>query len=125
MYYFLDAGMSDAIVEIRDYTIESRSFTAYKQWAIDLAAPWLKANLDVIDFWMDDGIEAEVSGSAPNVSTNGQANVCWIIRWPSKAARDEQFGSFPENPEWQEIWAQHPCADAYLHMNARFMKPAG
>ena len=52
--------MSNAIVEIRDYTIEAASFEAYKQWANEMAVPWLKANLDVIDFWMDCGIEAEV-----------------------------------------------------------------
>jgi len=117
--------MSEAIVEIRDYTIDPEWFDAYKKWANELAAPWLKANLDVIDFWMDDGIESEVSGSAPQVSSNGQANVCWIIRWPSKSERDEKFGAFPTNPEWQAIWDQHPNENSYLHMNARFMKAAG
>ncbi|MGI9328382.1 MAG: hypothetical protein ACR2PZ_24410 [Pseudomonadales bacterium] len=116
--------MSDAIVEIRDYTIEAEWFAAYKVWAIELAAPWLKANLDVIDFWMDDGMEPEVTGSNPIVSPNGQANVCWIIRWPSKAAREEQFGSITSSPEWREIWAKHPNENAYLQMNARFMKAA-
>ena len=117
--------MSDAIVEIRDYTIEADWFEAYKVWANELAAPWLKANLDVIDFWMDDGIEPEVTGSAPVVSPNGQANVCWIIRWPSKAAREEQFSGIIGSQEWTDIWAQHPNENAYLHMNARFMKAAG
>ena len=117
--------MSDAIVEIRDYTIEADWFERYKTWAEELAAPWLKANLDVIDFWMDDGMEPEVTGSAPYVSPNGQANVCWIIRWPSKADREERFGTIMENPEWQEIWAKHPNANAYLQMNARFMKAYG
>ncbi len=116
--------MGDAIVEIRDYTIDPAEFQAYKSWAVAEAAPWLKANLDVIDFWMDDGLEAEVTGSAPVVSPNGQPNVTWIIRWPSKAERDTEFGQFPQNPEWQKIWANHPCPDAYLQMNARFMKTA-
>ena len=35
--------MSDAIVEIRDYTFEAETFAAYKVWA-ELAVPWLKAN---------------------------------------------------------------------------------
>ena len=74
--------MTEAIVEIRDYTIEAASFDADKQWAEELAAPWLKANLDVIDFWMDCGIDAEVGGSDPYVSPNGQPNVTWkTIRW--------------------------------------------
>lgn len=117
--------MSDAIVEIRDYTIEADWFERYKVWAEELAAPWLKANLDIVDFWMDDGIESEVSGSAPYVSPNGQANVCWIIRWPSKAVRDEQFGKIMSSPEWEEIWAKHPNADSYQQMNARFMRSFG
>ncbi len=116
--------MSDAIVEIRDYTIEAEWFERYKVWAIELAAPWLKANLNVIDFWIDTGIPAEVTGSAPEVSSNGQANVCWIIRWESEQARKEGFGAFVKNPEWQEIWAKHPNPNAYLQMNARFMKAA-
>ena len=117
--------MSEAIVEIRDYTIEADWFEAYKIWAIELAVPWLKANLDVIDFWLDDGMEPEVTGSAPVVSPNGQPNVCWIIRWESKTAREEQFRSTMRSPQWREIWAKHPNEKAYLHMNARFMKAAG
>ena len=116
--------MSEAIVEIRDYTIEADWIEAYKDWADRLAAPWLRANLDVIDFWLDCGIDAEVSGSAPEVSSNGQANVCWIIRWPSKADRDENFGKVMGSQEWADIWAQHPNRKAYLQMNVRFMRAA-
>jgi hypothetical protein len=83
--------MSGAIVEVRDYTIDPEWFESYKVWAEDLAGPWLKNNLDVIDFWIDDGMEAEVAGSSPVVSPNGQPNVCWIIRWPSKEVRDKEF----------------------------------
>lgn len=114
--------MSDAIVEIRDYTIEPEWFEAYRDWAHRLAAPWLKANLDVIDFWVDVGLDAEVAGSAPVESPNGQPNVCWIIRWPSREARDEGYATFVENPEWQKIWAEHPNPKAYLHTNVRFMQ---
>ena len=113
------------IVEIRDYTIEPDQFEAYKEWAVSLAAPWLLSNLDVIDFWMDDGMEPEVTGSNPQVSENGQANVCWIIRWPSKEAREAEFRERMSHPDWQAIWAKHPCPNAYLQMNARFMKAAG
>ena len=116
--------MSEAIVEIRDYTIEPEWFAAYKAWADSLAAPWLRANLDVIDFWLDCGIEAEVNGSAPSVSENGQANVCWIIRWASKADRDARFGKVMGSVEWREIWAEHPNTNAYLQQNVRFMRAA-
>jgi hypothetical protein len=116
--------MSEAIVEIRDYTIEAKWFDAYKEWAERLAAPWLRANLDVIDFWVDCGIEAEVGGSTPSVSDNGQANVCWIIRWPSKADRDEQFPKIMGSEGWRTVWAEHPNPTAYLQTNVRFMRAA-
>jgi hypothetical protein len=114
--------MSDAIVEIRDYTFEQETFEAYKVWAEELAVPWLKANLDVIDFWVDDGIEAEVSGSNPQVSANGQPNITWIIRWDSIKDRRANFTTIMGSPEWRAIWAKHPNEKGYLHMNARFMK---
>ena len=117
--------MSDAIVEVRDYTIESDWFEAYRDWADRLAVPWLKANLDLVDFWVDDGLEAEVAGTAPVVSPNGQPNVCWIIRWPSRDSRDEGFKAFTQHPQWQEIWAEHPNPKAYLQTNVRFMKAVG
>jgi hypothetical protein len=116
--------MSDAIVEIRDYTIDPEWFEAYRDWADELAAPWLKANLDVIDFWVDRGIESEVAGSAPEVPKHGQPNVCWIIRWPSKAVRDEQFGKIMGADGWKEVWAKHPNPDAYLQTTVRFMRAA-
>ena len=116
--------MSEGIVEIRDYTIEEKWFAKYKEWANEFAAPWLRNNLDVIDFWMDSGISSEVTGSSPQVSPNGQANVCWIIRWPNKTARDQQFNKVMSSEGWRDIWAQHPNTTAYLHMNVRFFKPA-
>lgn len=117
--------MSDAIVEIRDYTIEAKTFEAYKQWAAELAVPWLKANLDIIDFWVDCGIEAEVSGSNPQVSANGQPNVTWIIRWDSIEDRRNRFASTMASPEWKEIWAKHPNENGYLQMNSRFLQASG
>ena len=113
--------MVQAIVEVRDYTIDPEWLEPYRKWATELAVPWLRANLDLVDFWMDCGFDAEVSGTNPAPSVNGQPNVCWIICWPSKAMRDEQFGTIMSRPEWQDIWAKHPNSDAYLQMNVRFM----
>ena len=54
------------IVEIRYYTIEAKWFEQYVEWA-KVAAPWLKMHLDVIDFWVDDGVQAELDGSDPQL----------------------------------------------------------
>ncbi|WP_419946748.1 hypothetical protein [Candidatus Poriferisodalis sp.] len=118
------AEASEAIVEVRDYTIDPEWFEAYKEWATEHAAPWLRDNLDVIDFWVDDGHEPEVAGSDPQVSPHGQPNVCWIIRWASRDARDEGFRATLGSQEWQDVWAKHPNPNAYLHLNVRFMTAA-
>ena len=39
--------MTEGFVEIRDYTVDTSRFDAYREWACKLAAPWLTANLDV------------------------------------------------------------------------------
>jgi hypothetical protein len=122
--YFEMQTMTQPIFEIRDYTIAHADYAAYKTWAEDLAGPWLKANLNVLEFWMDVGIEAEVSGTDPKVSPHGQANVCWIIRWDSMAER-KASSTWTSSPEWQAIWAKHPNPNAYLQMNARFMTAVG
>ena len=79
--------MATVLYEVRDYTIDPAWFAAYREWAREHAAPWLRANLDVVGFWMDQGIPAEVRGSTPVVSPNGQPNVTWILRWKDKPAR--------------------------------------
>ena len=73
--------MVQAIVEVRDYTIDPEWLEPYRKWATELAVPWLRANLDLVEFWMDCGFDAEVSGTNPAPSVNGQPNVCWIIRF--------------------------------------------
>ena len=56
--------MSNAIVQIRDYTINTEWFDDYKEWQ-NLVGPWLKENLDFIDCWLDEGLESEVGGFSP------------------------------------------------------------
>jgi hypothetical protein len=89
------SGLSKAS-EIRDYTIEAEWF---------------------------DGHHGLVAGSTRAVSLNGQPNVCWIIQWPSREARDEGYVVFTQNPEWIEIWSKHPNPHVYLQTNVRFMQP--
>ena len=114
--------MAGQLVEIRDYTIEPQWWDAYRKWLVEDGAPVLKKKLDIIDFWIAGDIDAEVSGSDPRVSPYGQPQVCWIIRWESKAARDAGFGALLQDEEWQACWARHPNPNAYLQMNGRFME---
>lgn len=116
--------MADGIVEIRDYTIESEWWEPYRTWAEEVAVPVLAAKLDLVDFWVDDGIEAEMAGSNPVAPANGQANVCWVIRWPSQEARNAGWKELRDDPQWQEAWSKHPNPDGYLQVNVRFMRSA-
>ena len=109
--------------EIRSYHYDPKKFDAYKKWALEEAVPFLKANLNIVGFWLDSGIPAEVSGRTPMDMPLGSANVTWVIRWDSKEARDRGHKEVFGGKGWQEIWSHHPDADGYLQMEARFAEP--
>jgi len=106
--------------EIRNYHYDPQKFDAYKKWAIEDAAPFLKANLDVVGFWVANGQPAELTGSDPQENKHGSANVTWIIRWDSREARDKGFKEVFQGKGWQAVWAKHPDADGYLQMESKF-----
>ncbi len=106
--------------EIRNYHYDPAQFDAYKKWAIDLAVPYLKANLDIVGFWVDDGTPPELLGADPEPHKHGSANITWIIRWDSKEARDAGHKEIFQGEGWAEVWAAHPDANGYLQMEAKF-----
>jgi hypothetical protein len=108
------------IFEIRDYHYSRDIFIAYRAWAEE-AVPVLRSKLDVLGFWIDDGTPPEITGTRPIDSPIGSANITWIIRWDSKAARDAGFKAAIESEEWKAVWARHPDPNGYLQMSARFM----
>jgi hypothetical protein len=109
------------LYEIRDYHYRPDLFEAYKAWAEE-AVPVLRANMDLVGFWIDQGIEPEVRGSNPPDAPIGYANVTWIIRWKDKADRDANFAKALQNEEWQAVWAKHPDQNGYIQMLGRFME---
>ena len=52
-------------VEIRNYHYDPDKFEAYRNWAVDEAVPFLKANLDLVGFWLDNGEKPEIDGRDP------------------------------------------------------------
>ena len=108
------------MIEIRSYHYDPDKFEAYKKWAVEEAVPFLKANLDLVGFWLDNGTPAEVSGSRPMDMELGSANITWAIRWDSTEARQKGFDEVLGGDGWQAIWARHPDANGYLQMEARF-----
>ena len=109
------------LYEIRDYHYRPDLIEAYKKWALD-ATVVLRRNLDVVGFWVDEGEhKPEITGSAPIDSPIGSANVTWIIRWDSQAARDAAMKTVFSAPDWQAVWARHPDPNGYRQISARFM----
>ena len=106
--------------EIRSYHYDPEQFEAYKIWAIDDAAPYLKANLNVVGFWLDNGSAIELGGSDPTPHKHGAANVTWIIKWASKEDRARGMKDVFAGDEWQAIMSRHPDTDGYLQLEARF-----
>lgn len=106
--------------EIRSYHYDPDQFEAYKKWAIDEAAPFLKANLNVVGFWLDNGADVELTGSDPIPHKHGAANVTWIIKWESEEDRAQGLKEIFSGDEWQGIFSRHPDADGYLQMEGRF-----
>ncbi len=111
------------MVEIRSYHYDPDKFEAYKKWAVEDAVPFLKANMNIIGFWLDNGTPPEIGGSRPMELPLGSANITWIIGWDSMEARAEGHKRVLGGPEWQAIWARHPDAGGYLQMEARFAEP--
>ena len=109
------------IYEIRDYHYRTDIFEAYRKWAEE-AVPVLKEKMDLLGFWIDSGEDAEVRGTDPVASPIGHANVTWIIRWESRAQRDEKFPAAIASAEWQAVWAKHPDPKGYRQMLSRFME---
>jgi hypothetical protein len=110
------------IFEVRDYHYRPDLIGAYHKWALD-AAKVLRKKLDVVGFWVDDGEhKPEIRGSRPIDSPIGSANVTWIIRWESKAARDKTMETAFAGKDWEEVWKLHPDPNGYLQISSRFME---
>ena len=76
------------IYEIRDYTIEEQWFERYVYWAKNHFMPYAKKRINVIDFWIYNGIGAEIEGKNPIVSPNGQPNITWVAEYENKEERE-------------------------------------
>ena len=109
--------------EIRSYHYDPEKFEAYKKWALEEAVPFLKDNLNIVGFWLDNGKAPELSGATPMDMPLGSANVTWVIRWESEEDRAEGHARIFGGPAWQDIWSRHPDANGYLQMEARFADP--
>jgi len=108
------------IDEIRNYHYDPGKFAAYREWAISEAVPFLKANLNVVGFWLDSGEPPEISGQNPMDLPLGSANVTWIIRWEDMEDRARGHAEVLQGEGWRDIWSRHPDTNGYRQMEAKF-----
>lgn len=106
--------------EIRNYHYAPEKIDAYKKWAVEHAIPFLQSHLDIVGFWIDNIAPAEISGHKPMLLEHGSANVTWIIRWDSMAARNKFRNEVLKAQQWQKIWNKHPDITGYLQIESRF-----
>ena len=110
------------LFEIRDYTIEKEWFNDYVLWAKTYFLPFAKKRINVVGFWADLVIPAEIDGLNPIITVNGQPNVTWIARYKNKKERDEFYTNLKSDNEWAEVWGKHPKQNSYIHENSRFFE---
>ncbi len=106
--------------EINSYHFKAESFDEYKKWVVAEVVPFLRANLDLVGFWLDNIAAPELGGTQLLEHPLGSVNSMWIVRWNSMEERnqkkDEVFGS----EEWKKIKANLPDPDGYLQYETRF-----
>ena len=109
-----------AIYEIRNYHFDPARFEEYAEVAQGDYIRYLREHLDIVGFWIESGVPAEVRGAEQDEL--GPANVTWVIRWASKEERDEKLPAVLGTPEWREIFADVPGGGgSYLRIESRFM----
>jgi hypothetical protein len=107
------------IHEIRRYHIVPERFADYCLWARNHAVPYLRRHVDLVGFWLDNGMPSEVRG-AP-MDSLGSANVTWIIAWRDVEQRTSALEPLFSTPEWQAIFAKLPGGlDNYVRMESTF-----
>lgn len=107
--------------EIRNYHFDPARFAEYKKWAETLAVPYIKSQMDVVGFWVNNEMAPEYGGTAPRDEKARPANVTWIIRWRDKSHRDKAWQEFRANPKWHAILGQVPGGrGSYFRTEAKF-----
>jgi hypothetical protein len=107
------------IYEIRNYHFDPDRVDGYKTWAKERAIPYLSSRVDVVGFWADCGIEAEVRGQP--LDALGPATVTWVIRWGSHEQRQSELPGILASDEWKGIFSQVPGGpESYRRIECRF-----
>ena len=91
------------LYEIRSYHFAPEQFDDYCFWARKEAVPFLKANMDLIGFWVNSREPSEIWGSDIESRKHSPANVTWIVRWKSMEHRNQGHKEVFGSEEWQDM----------------------
>ena len=106
--------------EIRNYWIDPAHFDEWIKWFRMKAAPFFRAQWDIVGFGLSNDIPPSYGGSQPE-SKGTPANLTWIIRWDDKEQRDEGWKNLRVADEWTKVLAQRPGGSEWLlHIEAKF-----
>ena len=106
------------IFEIRNYHYEPSAMAAYREWAVGKALPYIRANLDLVGFWINVDEPTQVGGKP--LDDLGSATVTWIIRWEDVETRHRVMGEVFGSDEWKGIMAANPGQENYHRTEAKF-----
>ncbi|MCG8466619.1 MAG: hypothetical protein MJB57_00205 [Gemmatimonadetes bacterium] len=111
----------DALYEIRNYHFDPANFDAFSVWATGDYIAYLREHLDVVGYWINTDISSEVQGA--DQDELGSANITWIIRWDSKAQRDERLPQVLGSDEWRAIFSSVPGGfESYRRLESKFAR---
>ena len=108
------------IYEIHTYHFNPDKFLEYKNWVVNECVPYLRANLDLVGFYIGDVEPPLIDGTTPMKLELGSANAMWIARWESMEVQKKTNETMFSTEEWRRIWADHPDQNGYLHYEHRF-----
>lgn len=105
--------------EVRNYHFRPDLFEQYKAWAVNRAVPYLASRLDIVGFWVSNGLPAELSGEPRDPL--GPANITWVVRWRDMAHREADWAAALATSEWADLLASVPGGvTSFLRTESRF-----
>ena len=106
------------IFEIRNYFYEPSRMQEYRAWAEGEALDYIRANVDLVGFWVLNDEPTQVSGKP--LDDLGSATVTWIIRWPDAETRHREMAKVFATDEWKDIFSRNPGAENYHRTEIKF-----
>jgi hypothetical protein len=109
------------LYEIRNYWYDPAHFEEYVEWGREIAAPYFRSIMDVVGLWAMNDMSPIYGGSQPRDDNMVPANFTWMIRWKSRAHREEVWEEARQSAEWTRVFSLRPGRpEHYLRTEVKF-----